>query len=112
MSALEEVKPKDLTAADIHVEIGATWIPPQDIEAFIKETFDVYNRSIEVHFSPITGNWRVDGKTYPSLSAKAEVTYGVNQMNALVLTELALNMKEPKIHKTVYIDGNEKKIVD
>ena len=112
LSALEEVKPKDLTAADIHVEIGATWIPPQDIEAFIKETFDVYHRSMEVHFSPITGNWKVEGKTYPSLSAKSEVTYGVNQMNALVLTELALNMKEPKIHKTVYIDGNEKKIVD
>ena len=112
LSALEKVKPEDLTAADIHVEIGATWIPAGDIEAFIKETFDVYHKSMEVHFSQITGNWRVDGKTYPSLSAKAEVTYGVKEMNALVLTELALNMKEPKIHKTVYIDGNEKKIVD
>ena len=112
LEALENVKPQDLTAADIHVEIGATWIPTRDIEAFIKETFEVHHRSMEVHFSPITGNWRVDGKTSPSLSAKAEVTYGVNQMNALVLTELALNMKEPKIHKTVYIDGVEKKIVD
>ena len=112
LSALEKVKPEDLTAADIHVEIGATWIPAGDIEAFIKETFDVYHKSMEVHFSQITGNWRVDGKTYPSLSAKAEVTYGVKEMNALVLTELALNMKEPTIHKTVYIDGNEKKIVD
>jgi len=112
LAALEKVKPEDLTAADIHIEIGATWIPAGDIEAFIKETFDVYHKSMEVHFSQITGNWRVDGKTYPSLSAKAEVTYGVKEMNALVLTELALNMKEPKIHKTVYIDGNEKKIVD
>ena len=112
LAALEEVKPKDLTAADIHVEIGATWIPPQDIERFIRETFDVYHSSMQVHFSPITGVWRVESKTYPHLSAKAEITYGVKQMNALVLTELALNMKEPKIHKTVYIDGVEKKIVD
>ena len=110
--ALEKVKPQDLTAADIHVEIGATWIPPRDIEDFIHETFDVYHRSMEVHFSEITGNWRVDGKSYPSLSAKAEVTYGVKEMNALVLTELALNMKEPKIHKTVYIDGKEKAVID
>ncbi len=89
------------------MEIGSTWIPLRDIEDFIKETFDVYHRSLEVHFSSLTGNWRVDGKTYPSLSAKAEVTYGVKEMNALVLTELALNMKEPKIYKTVYIDGND-----
>lgn len=112
LAALEEVKPKDLTAADIHVEIGATWIPNHDIEKFIRETFDVYHSSMQVHFSPITGVWRVESKNYPHLSAKAEITYGVKQMNALVLTELALNMKEPKIHKTVYIDGVEKKIVD
>ncbi len=112
LAALELVKPKDLTAADIHVEIGATWIPPQDIERFIRETFDVYHSSMQVHFSPLTGVWRVESKNYPHLSAKAEVSYGVKEMNALVLTELALNMKEPKIHKTVYIDGVEKKIVD
>ena len=112
LAALEEVKPKDLTAADIHVEIGATWIPCQDIEKFMRDTFEVYHSSLKVHFSPITGVWRVDSKSYPHLSPKAEVTYGVKQMNALALTELALNMKEPKIHKTVYIDGTEKKVVD
>ena len=110
--ALENVKPKDLSAADIHVEIGATWIPTDDIEKFIRETFDVTHSSMEVHFSPITGLWRIDAKNYPSLSTKAEVTFGVKQMNALHLTELALNMKEPKIHKTVYINGEEKEIVD
>ena len=75
--ALENVKPKDLSAADIHVEIGATWIPTSDIHQFINETFDVNHKSLEVHFSPFTGLWRIDGKTYPNLSAKAEVTYGV-----------------------------------
>ena len=110
--AMKKVKPKDLSAADIHVELGATWIPTSDIEKFINETFDVHHGSLEVHFSKLTGLWRIDGKNYPNLSAKAEVTYGVKEMNALVLTELALNMKEPKIHKTVYFDGVEKKIVD
>lgn len=112
LAALAKVKPKDLTAADIHVELGATWIPTSDIERFINETFDVNHRSLGVHFSQLTGLWRIDGKNYPNLSAKAEVTYGVKEMNALALTELALNMKEPKIHKTVYIDCVEKKIVD
>lgn len=112
LAALEQVKPKDLTAADIHVELGATWIPPYDVRMFIRDTFDVTHKSLEVYFSPITGVWRVDGKTNPNMSAKAEVTYGVKQMNALVLTELALNMKEPKIYKTVYIDGKEKKVLD
>ena len=112
LAALELVKPKDLTAADIHVELGATWVPTQDIERFIRETFDVYHSSMQVNFSPLTGVWRVESKNYPHLSTKAEVTYGVKEMNALVLTELALNMKEPKIHKTIYIDGVEKKIVD
>lgn len=63
---------------------------------------------MEVHFSSLMGLWRIDSKNYPNLSTKAEITYGVKQMNALVLTELALNMKEPKIHKTVYIDGGSK----
>ena len=112
LAALEQVKPKDLTAADIHVELGATWIPPYDVRMFIRDTFDVTHKSLEVYFSPITGVWRVDGKTNPNMSAKAEVTYGVKQMNALLLTELALNMKEPKIYKTVYIDGKEKKVLD
>lgn len=112
LAALELVKPKDLTAADIHVELGATWIPAEDIERFIRETFDAYHSSLKVHFSTLTGNWRIDKKNYPHLSTKALITYGVKEMNALALTELALNMKEPKIHKTVYIDDVEKKIVD
>ena len=112
LQALERVKPKDLTAADIHVELGATWIPPRDIEKFMRETFNLHYSGLAVNFSEITGLWRVEGKNYPSLSAKAEVTYGVKEMNALALTELALNMKEPKVHKTVYINGEEKKVVD
>ena len=61
LSALENVKPQDLTAADIHVEIGATWIPTSDIEKFIRETFDVTGRAMEVHFSQVTGTWRIEG---------------------------------------------------
>jgi len=94
LAALEEVKPKDLTAADIHVEIGATWIPTQDIEKFIRETFDVFHSSMQVHFSPITGVWRVESKNYKHFFTKAEITYGVKQINALVLTESALNVEE------------------
>ena len=113
LAVLEEVKPKDLTAADIHVELGATWIPAEDVDKFIKETFSLnYNRSIEVNFSKMTGNWKVEGKNLLNLGPKAEATYGVKQMNALALTELALNLKEPKIYKTVYVNNEEKKVLD
>ena len=113
IAALEEVKPRDLTAADIHVEIGATWIPAQDVEAFLSEVMDVPSfANVNVHFSPITGLWRIDGKNSDNLGSKANVTYGVNEMNGLALAENSLNLKEVRIYKTIYIDGNEKRVVD
>ena len=72
-AALENVKPKDLTAADIHVEIGATWIPPEDIRRFIQETFDVSSSGMQVHFSQITGTWRIEGKSH-SANPKIDCT--------------------------------------
>ncbi|MBR3457995.1 MAG: DEAD/DEAH box helicase family protein, partial [Selenomonadaceae bacterium] len=113
IAALEEVKPRDLTAADIHVEIGATWIPAEDVEAFLSEVMDVPSfANVSVHFSPITGLWRIDGKNSDNLGSKANVTYGVNEMNGLALAENSLNLKEVRIYKTIYIDGNEKRVVD
>ena len=113
LAALEEVKPKDLTAADIHVEIGATWIPSEDVEAFLSEVMDVPSyANVSVHFSPITGLWRIDGKNSDNLGSKANVTYGVKEMNGLALAESSLNLKEVRIYKTIYIDGNEKRVVD
>ena len=113
LAALEEVKPKDLTAADIHVEIGATWIPSEDVEAFLAEVMDVPSyANVSVHFSPITGLWRIDGKNSDNLGSKANVTYGVKEMNGLALAESSLNLKEVRIYKTIYIDGNEKRVVD
>ena len=112
LAALELIKPKDLTAVDIHVEIVVTWILTQNTERFIRKIFDVYRSSMQVYFSLLTGVWRVESKNHHYLSTKVELTYGVKQIHSLVLTELALNMNEPKIHKTVYIDVVKKKIVD
>ena len=64
LQALERVKPKDLTAAGIHVELCATWIPPRDIEKFMRETFNLHYSELAVNFSEITGLWRVDGSEF------------------------------------------------
>ena len=65
-----------------------------------------------MHYSDITGIWKIDGKTSDNGNPKAEMTYGLSEMNAYQLAELALNLKEAKLYKTIYVDGNEKRVVN
>ena len=113
LAALEQVKPKDLSAADIHVELGATWIPVYDIKQFLCDTLAIqHSNNLNVNFAPITGAWEIEGKKY-NFGPKSEITFGVeNYMNALVLAENALNGRQSKIYKTVYVDGKETKQID
>ena len=110
---MEKVKPKDLFAADIHVELGATWIPTSDIKQFLCDTLAIqHSHHLNVNFAPITGAWEIEGKKY-NFGPKSEITFGVeNYMNALVLAENALNGRQSKIYKTVYVDGKETKQID
>jgi hypothetical protein len=115
LKALESVKPKNLEPSEIQIELGATWIPPEDIENFLIETLNTgygARRALEVHYSDVTGAWRIEGKSSDYGNAKAEMTFGLEKMNAYNLVELALNLKEAKIYKTVYVDGNEKRVID
>lgn len=115
LTVLESVKPKDLEPSEIQVELGAPWIPTKDIEKFLFETLSTSRgtqHGIDVHYSSVTGNWRIDGKGTDYGNPKAEMTYGLSEMNAYQLVEHALNLKEAKIHKTIYVDGNEKRVVD
>ena len=113
MAALEKVKPKDLTPAEIFVELGMTWIPTQDIERFIEETFGCYNSKVE--FSKLTGSWHVSNKN--AYSVPNFNTYGVTyteagfekQYSALSILENSLNLKPISIVKTI-TDSNGKKI--
>ncbi|MEN6624266.1 MAG: SNF2-related protein [Smithella sp.] len=113
--ALEAVKPNDLEPSEIQIELGATWIPTEDVRNFLFETLGTgyaTQQSIDVHYSDVTGTWRIDGKSSDYGNPKAEMTYGLKEINAYSLVELALNLKEAKIYKTIYVDGNEKRVID
>lgn len=109
LSALEKVKPRDLSADEITINLGASWIPPKYINKFIRDTFRVIDNPY-VEYSKITGAWKVGLTKYDN--SKVNDEYGVEGKNALELTQYALNHGAPVIYKTKVIDGEEKRVTD
>ena len=100
VEALERVQPKDLTASEISVRLGATWIPPEIYEQFIYEFLGtpVYMRhNIKVNFAAYTGQWNIEGKSYDRGSVKANKTYGTGRINAYKIIEETLNLKDVRV---------------
>ncbi len=108
---LKEVIPKDLTASEIGIKLGSTWIPPEIIRKFIFELLDTpsYNRwDIHVKYSNITAEWYIDGKSNDKNNVKAYTTYGTSRINAYKIIEQTLNLKDVKIFDT-FIDDEGRK---
>ena len=100
VEALTAVQPKDLTAAEITVRLGTTWIPPEYIKEFAFEllTPSYYARAqINVHYSKLTGNWNVSGKSSDRANVKINNTYGTHRINALKIIEDTLNLRDVRI---------------
>ena len=100
VKALEKVQPKDLTASEISVRLGATWIPPEDYQKFMFELFDTPRYcqwNIKVHFAHYTGEWNVEGKNYDRGNVKANSTYGTDRINGYKIVEQTLNLKDVRI---------------
>lgn len=108
---LQEVMPEELTASDINVRLGATWIPQKDIEDF---TFNLlktpgYDRwNINVRFSPHSSEWNIEGKSVDSTNDLANMTYGTSRVNAYKLIENALNLKDTKVFDQIINDDGSK----
>jgi len=116
MAALEKVQPKDLSASEIDVCLGATWLPPEDIEQFVHEllstAYYIRNR-IKVHYSPITAAWNIENKNADYNNVAAGVTYGTNRINAYKIIEETLNLKDVRIFDTVIDEGgNEARVLN
>ena len=112
MEALEKVQPNDLTASEIDVRLGATWIPPEDIQRFVIELLKpAYYASskIKVHYSRLTAQWSVSGKTSDYGNVTANVTYGTKRINAYKIIEETLNLKDVRIFDTVYDESSSEK---
>ena len=100
IAALQKVQPKDLTASEIDVRLGATWIPPEIIQDFMQELFrmDWYaKRQIHVRYMPITGEWNISHKSYDVSNVMANSTYGTDRMSGYKILEETLNLKDARI---------------
>ena len=103
--ALAQVQPADLTASEISVRLGATWLDTNYIRQFIFETLGTpysVRRSIKVHYSKISGEWRIEGKTQDRGNVKAISTYGTKRVNAYEIIEYSLNLKDVRIFDYQY----------
>ena len=109
--ALEAVQPVDLTASEISVRLGATWLPPEIIEEFMFELFSTPRYcqwNIHVHYAQYTGEWNVEGKSYDRSNVKAHNTYGTGRVNGYKIMEETLNLRDVRIFDYIE-DGNGRK---
>ena len=114
VEALEKVQPKDLTASEISVRLGATWIPPEIFQQFMFEFLDTPRYAqwnIKVHYSQFTGEWNIEGKSYDRSNVKAYSTYGTSRINAYKIIEETLNLKDVRIFDYIEDEDGKKKAV-
>ena len=104
ISALEKVQPPELTAIDIDVRLGATWLPPDVVQDFVHELLTPSywaRRRIKVQYSPVTAEWHLTDKNADYNNAAAIITYGTERINAYKIIEETLNLKDVRIFDTV-----------
>lgn len=112
--ALEAVQPVDLTASEISVRLGATWLPPEIVEQFMFELFSTPRYcqwNIHVHYSQFTGEWNVEGKSYDRGNVKAYNTYGTTRINGYKIMEETLNLKDVRIFDYIEDENGKKTAV-
>ena len=117
VTALEKAQPKDLEASEIDVRLGATWLPPEIIQKFMAETFQIpyyLRHAVKVRYSPYTAEWRVEGK---SAMGRGDIisseTYGTSRANAYKILEDTLNLKDVRIYDTIEDEeGRPKRILN
>ena len=114
VEALERAQPKDLTASEISVRLGATWIPPEIVQQFIYEFLDTPRYAqwkIRLHYSPYTSEWSIENKSYDTSNLKVYRTYGTDRINAYKIIEETLNLKDVRIFDYVEDEEGRKKPV-
>ena len=114
VEALEKVQPKDLTASEIFVQLGTTWLPEEIAQQFMYEFLDTPRYAqwnIKVHYSKLTGEWNVEGKSYDRGNLKAYNTYGTKRINAYKIIEETLNMKDVRVFDYIEDAEGKKKAV-
>ena len=113
---LEKVQPQDLSASEISVRLGATWLPPDDVQKFIFELLQTPRYAqwnIKVHYSEYTAEWNIENKNYDKSNVMANSTYGTERVNAYKIIEETLNLKDVRIFDYVEdVNGNKKPVLN
>lgn len=116
VAALEKAQPQDLTASEISVRLGSTWVDKSYIEQFVHETLQppsYLEDSIKVNYFDYTGEWNVTAhRRVPANNVLANVTYGTKRMNAYRIIEDTLNLKDVRVYDTITEDGKEKRVLN
>ena len=114
VEALKKVIPKDLSAAEISVRLGATWIPQEDIQRFVMELLTPSSYAagrLKVRYTPINGDWFIENKSSDMGNVKADSTYGTKRASAYRIIEDTLNLRDTRIFDYVYDEHSNKKAV-
>ena len=117
VQALTQVQPKELDASEIEVRIGATWVKPEYLEDFMRDTFETPQHLLDrnvmgIQFSDVTGQWNVKGKNADYGNSLVNMTYGTSRRNAYQILEDSLNLKDSRVYDTITEDGKEKRVLN
>lgn len=113
VEALKKIQPKDLTATEIGIKLGSTWIPAEVIEQFMYELLETpehLKRQMNVRFYKLNSQWYITSKNYDYTNVKANKTYGTNRFNAYEIIEKTLNLKDIKVFDTIESGGEKKRV--
>ena len=111
---LKEIQPKDLSASEISVRLGSTWIPESDIKDFIRYLLNpnyYTGRNIKVHYMESTSEWNIEGKSLDKYNVKSTNTYGTKRANAYKIIEDSLNLRDTRVYD-YYTDENGKRVAE
>lgn len=114
IKALQEIQPQDLTAGEIGVRIGATWVPAEVYRQFMFELFDTgysAKRRMNILYSKYNGEWNITEKSSDYGNIKAVTTYGTKRISAYQIFEQTLNLKDVRIFDYVEDENGNKKAV-
>lgn len=112
--ALAAVQPKELTASEINVHLGTTWIPADDVRQFVLELMQPnawVAQHIQVHYEPVTPRWSVTGGRMDSVNVRATTTYGTKRRSFYDLLQSSLNMQPARVDDYVEEPDGKKRAV-
>lgn len=116
VEALKNALPKDLDASEIQIRIGATWISPDIYRQFMLETFQTpffLDKKIKVQYSPVTGQWNIEGKSQDVNNTLAHLKYGTERMSGYKILEDSLNLRDSRVYDTIIdAEGHEKSVIN